>query len=557
LLNLLLKISNDCLNNNCKLVMYKNYYYLNRLVIELNKFVPGSTLNECFSQESDRLVLSTTLFALIISANQNEPFIIKRDEFHKAKKNVLNFFPDYLPSNIQKVFIADDDRIILFLLDKGNLYFLMRGKDTNVVFISESLEMFSFKKISEDHKHKLIEELSSKQFLSGFNLPEFENNTVFDISDKNFLKKFPSISKEIVKELETRLLLDKTRNPKETLLQTINEILKGKIKVQYDNFADRMILLPEKYHSNNETTPDLFESYLEAIAFFIANRYKQDQSDSLKRTIEKYLTTQLSKLSTKLNELKNQTELPSREVEFREVGNSLLLNIHKIKKGMKEVRIEVENVNVKKNVILDPKLSPKQNIDLYFEKARDEKEKKKHYTRLFEDTLSKYEKFQSIQINYDNSDSIKDLQKLMDELKIKPGAEKDSRSEQNNFKHYLIEGKYHIYVGKNSKNNDELTTKFAKQNDFWFHARSVSGSHTVLRVENTKEPIPKSILKKAAAIAAYHSKAKTSGLASVSYTLKKYVVKRKGMEIGSVSLLKEEVLLVKPEIPTGCEFIPE
>ncbi len=100
-----------------------------------------------------------------------------------------------------------------------------------------------------------------------------------------------------------------------------------------------------------------------------------------------------------------------------------------------------------------------------------------------------------------------------------------------------------------------LTTRFAKQNDYWFHARGSSGSHVVLRVENTKEPIPKNILKKAAAIAAYHSKSKTSGTAPVAYTFKKYVVKKKGDPSGTVRLLREDVLLVKPEIPAGCEYV--
>ena len=125
------------------------------------------------------------------------------------------------------------------------------------------------------------------------------------------------------------------------------------------------------------------------------------------------------------------------------------------------------------------------------------------------------------------------------------------------FKHYLIENKYHVYVGKDSQNNDLLTTKFAKQNDYWFHARSVSGSHVILRVENTKEAIPKNILKKIASLAAYHSKAKTAGIVPVSYTLKKYVVKRKGTPTGQVSLLKEEVLLVKPAIPLESEFLTD
>ncbi len=123
------------------------------------------------------------------------------------------------------------------------------------------------------------------------------------------------------------------------------------------------------------------------------------------------------------------------------------------------------------------------------------------------------------------------------------------------FKRYIIDDKYNVYVGKDSKNNDLLTTRFAKQNDFWFHARSVSGSHVVLRVENTKEVIPKSVLKKVAALAAYHSKAKTAGVVPVAYTYKKYVIKKKGYPVGTVHLLREDVLLVKPEIPKNCEFV--
>jgi predicted ribosome quality control (RQC) complex YloA/Tae2 family protein len=62
-------------------------------------------------------------------------------------------------------------------------------------------------------------------------------------------------------------------------------------------------------------------------------------------------------------------------------------------------------------------------------------------------------------------------------------------------------------------------------------------------------------LKAAASLAAYHSKAKTSGMAPVSYTQKKYVTKKKGMDPGKVALLKEAVLIVKPEIPEGCEYV--
>ncbi len=543
------------------LIMYKNYYYLNRLVIELNSLLPGSILTECFSQESDRLVLKIESghdeLTLIISVKQNESFITKRDHFHKAKKNVLNFFGNFLPAKIKKVFIAEDDRVILFMLDTGNLYFTIRGKDSNVLFISNYEIILSFRKLAEGMKDIIIKELTSKSYVAEFNQPDLSNLTEFNLHDKSQLKKYPSISKEIIKEATFRYTNSPSADQKKILIECIEEINNEQIKIYYDNFLDEMFFRPETYFSRNEEQSHLFSSYLEAVIFYLANSYKKNQSEDLKKLIEKNLTAQISKLSSKLNELKNKLETPSRENEYRETGNYLLINIHNIKKGM--TRLEMNSDDKEKHFIakLDPTLSPKQNIDKYFEKARDEKEKLKHYNIVFQDSLKKYNKLLATQEKFKSSESVNDLQKIMDELKIKPGSEKQAKEEQYNFKHYLIDGKYHLFVGRNSKNNDELTTKFAKQNDFWFHARSVSGSHTVLRVENSKEAIPKFVLKKAASIAAYHSKAKTAGLAPVSYTFKKYVVKKKGMEIGAVSLLKEEVLLVKPEIPVGCEFISE
>ena len=206
---------------------------------------------------------------------------------------------------------------------------------------------------------------------------------------------------------------------------------------------------------------------------------------------------------------------------------------------------------------LDKTLSVKGNIDLYFEKAKNEKESRNHLLELYGELEEKYKVLKNIDKKFNESEKTEEFKSIMEELKIKNTTTGNKKEALPNFKHYLIEDKYHVYVGKDSRNNDELTTKFAKQNDYWFHARGVSGSHVVLRVENSKEAIPKPILKKAASLAAYHSKAKTSKLAPVSFALKKYIVTRKGMEPGKVNMLKEDVLLVEPVIPAGCKFVTE
>ena len=233
--------------------------------------------------------------------------------------------------------------------------------------------------------------------------------------------------------------------------------------------------------------------------------------------------------------------------------------MNKINSGLLEIELDdIYKPGSKIIIKLDTKLSFKKNVDRYFEKSRDSKINFEKSSKLYLSTKKEFEKLKFYQQQLEKNPTLEDINQIMKELKIKD-KEKLSLNDEidSRFKHYVLEKKYHVFVGKDSVNNDLLTTKFAKQNDFWFHARSVSGSHVVLRIENTKEAIPKSVLKKAASLAAYHSKAKTAGIVPVSYTLKKYVVKRKGMPIGQVSLLKEEVLLVKPEIPADTDYLTE
>ncbi|MFN3693978.1 MAG: NFACT RNA binding domain-containing protein, partial [Ignavibacterium sp.] len=257
------------------------------------------------------------------------------------------------------------------------------------------------------------------------------------------------------------------------------------------------------------------------------------------------------------NNLLTIIERGNKEDEYQHLGNLLLINISKLNQGMNSIVLaDIYNNDKSIEIKLDPKLLPQENVNRYFEKAKESRIQYQKAKELIETINNKKNKLLELRDQTLNSFNIRELEKIAKGLRIKMKTEKNTQENvTEKFKQYIIDGKYKVYVGKDSKSNDLLTLKFAKQNDFWFHARSVPGSHVVLRVENTKEPIPKSVLKKVASIAAYHSKAKTAGVVPVSYTLKKFVIKRKGMEPGKVSLLKEDTLLVPPEIPEGAEFI--
>ncbi len=115
------------------------------------------------------------------------------------------------------------------------------------------------------------------------------------------------------------------------------------------------------------------------------------------------------------------------------------------------------------------------------------------------------------------------------------------------FEYPLAEG-WVVLAGKTDLDNDILSLKTAGPNDWWFHVRGMPGSH-VLLVGNTDEAPSNELLRQAAAIAAYHSKARDGGTVPVSVTLARYVSKPRGAKPGTVTIRKEIVLKVRPGIP--------
>jgi predicted ribosome quality control (RQC) complex YloA/Tae2 family protein len=110
---------------------------------------------------------------------------------------------------------------------------------------------------------------------------------------------------------------------------------------------------------------------------------------------------------------------------------------------------------------------------------------------------------------------------------------------------YVLPGGWKVLVGRTDADNDRLSLKVAGPNDWWFHVRSMPGSHVVLQCPPGGEP-DKETLKRAAAIAAYHSKARQGGVVPVSCTRAKYVTKPRGADVGTVQIRKEVVLKVRP-----------
>ncbi len=106
-----------------------------------------------------------------------------------------------------------------------------------------------------------------------------------------------------------------------------------------------------------------------------------------------------------------------------------------------------------------------------------------------------------------------------------------------------------VIVGRSNRENDYVTHRLAKPDDYWFHVHGCPGSHVVLRREGRKDNPSARTIEETAAIAAFFSKARTSRKAPVIYTLKKYVRKPRGGTPGLALVTRERTIMVVPAAP--------
>jgi predicted ribosome quality control (RQC) complex YloA/Tae2 family protein len=110
---------------------------------------------------------------------------------------------------------------------------------------------------------------------------------------------------------------------------------------------------------------------------------------------------------------------------------------------------------------------------------------------------------------------------------------------------YTLPGGWQVLVGRTDADNDFLSFQVARPDAWWFHVRGMPGSHVILQGPPGTDP-DREILHRAAAIAAYHSKAREAGVVAVSGTRVRDVCKPRGAKAGTVQIRHEKVFKVRP-----------
>lgn len=296
-----------------------------------------------------------------------------------------------------------------------------------------------------------------------------------------------------------------------------------------ENFSSISLLLETYYASKNTIT-----------------RIRQKSSD-LRRIVQTALERSRKKYDLQAKQLKD-TE---KREKYRIYGELLHAYGYNLEEGARSLEALNYYTNETITIPLDPTLNAQENAKKYYDKYGKLKRTYEAVTELLSETAKETAHLESISQALDIALSEEDLVQIREEL-MESGYIRKRRSQDKKPRitsrpfHYLSSDGFHIYVGKNNLQNDELTFQFASGNDWWFHAKGIAGSHVILKSEG--QEVPDRAFEEAGRLAAYYSKSRGQEKVEIDYIEKKHVKKPGGAKPGFVVYYTNYSLVIDSDI---------
>ncbi len=274
-------------------------------------------------------------------------------------------------------------------------------------------------------------------------------------------------------------------------------------------------------------------------------RIRQKSAD-LRKIVQTALERNIKKYDLQLRQIKD-TE---KKDKYRIYGELLNTYGYETAPGAKSMDALNYYTGETITIPLDPLLSPSENAKKYFEKYGKMKRTYEALSTLTAQVKEEIDHLESIQTALDIALLEEDLAQIKEELIEngyirRKGGGKRVKFTSRPF-HYVNKDGFHIYVGKNNYQNDELTFKFAVGGDWWFHTKGIPGSHVVVKADGRR--LPDSAFEDAARLAAYYSKARGQDKVEIDYTEKKNVKKPNGSKPGFVVYYTNYSMMIDSDI---------
>lgn len=247
-------------------------------------------------------------------------------------------------------------------------------------------------------------------------------------------------------------------------------------------------------------------------------RIRQKSSD-LRRIVNTAIERTVRKYDLQLSQLKST----DKRDKYRIYGELINTYGYGIEPEAQSFQALNYYTNEEITIPLDSTLTPAANSKRYFERYNKLKRTYEALTEQIQETSRELEHLKSVRTALDLARGESDLSDIKRELteygyiKNKGGGRKKEKSEKSKPLHYISSDGFHMYVGKNNYQNEELTFKVADGGDMWFHAKQIPGSHVIVKTQGQQE-LPDRTYEEAARLAAYYSSSQTAAKVEVDYT---------------------------------------
>lgn len=335
-------------------------------------------------------------------------------------------------------------------------------------------------------------------------------------------------------------------------LQKLHNIIEEK------NFAP--VLLGEKAHYSDfyalppadNRAHTRFSSMSEALDEFYRALDDAAELANERNRLQKLLTREQQRLTKKLKlEEADLKDAVSAE-KYKNSGDLLTAYLHLVPPGATEVELpdfyEPEKMI---KIHLKPELSPVDNAKRFFARYNKAKKAERQLREQITANSDELSYVESLQNALTDAESIDDLTAISRELqsagyqKSDKNAPKTKSSPDSRPKQYLTSDGFSVWLGRNNRQNDRLTTKTAAPEDLWFHTQKIPGSHVILRRDPMRD-FSDTAIAEAAQLAAAHSQARNADKVPVDYTTIKNVKKPNGAKPGMVIYFEQQTLYVTP-----------
>lgn len=566
----------------------------NCLVQELNKILLGQRISKIAQPEKEELLFTFKGISgtnrLLISANASLPFLYMTDENKPSPLTAPNFCmllrKHISNGRITAITQPSLERVICFTIEHLDelgdpavkyLYVELMGKHSNIIFCDSNHI------IMDSIKHVSAQVSSVREVLPGRNyfIPTQEGKVdPFTIRREDFIdlifSKPTSLCKAIYSsligfspvigvEISYRCGFDADASTASFDNDNQNKI--------FDCFSNFMTEIKEGSFVNtiyykDETLAPLefsplslciyqnhpsktFDTMSKLLVSYYAEKNKYTNIRQKSVDLRKIISIHLERDRKKYQLQKKQLEDTEKKDKYRIYGEMLHTYGYQASPGDKNITVINYYDNSQLTIPLDDTLSAMENAAKYFDKYAKLKRTSEALSQYVVETQNEIMHLESIAAALDMAENEADLNAIKEELQdygfIKKHYEKKKvKTEKSKPLHFIDNHGFHMFVGKNNYQNDELTFKFATGNDWWFHAKGIPGSHVI--VKSGGEELPDETFETAAALAAYYSSGRQNDKVEIDYLQKKNVKKPNHSAPGFVVYYTNFSMMATPSI---------